>query len=228
MNELAKRKIKAIVFDAYGTLFDVSSIDEYLSAQFGAQAAALIATHWRRKQLEYTWLRSMMQQYVDFYSLTEDALRYALKASQSAASKEAIRDLMSQYYQLKVYPEVPKALKALSGSYQLAILSNANPSLLEKAAAYNAIDHLLDKIISVDELACYKPAPKVYALAVQKLQLPAEQILFLSSNTWDIAGATAFGLMTCWINRQSGQLEELGFQPALSLSSLEELLAQLV
>jgi len=225
--QITKPTIKGIVFDAYGTLFNVASIDQHLRLLFGEDTASQIAATWRRKQLEYTWLRSLMQQYKDFYALTEEALRYALIAAKVPVGEKSVRLLMSQYYHLKVYPDVPTVLKLLAGRCPLAILSNANPSLLEKAAAYNAIDHLLDHIISVDELACYKPDPRVYELATTTLQLPAEQILFLSSNTWDIAGAKALGLTTCWVNRNRGQLEELGYEPNWVVESLEEIVVGL-
>ena len=217
------RQIQAIVFDAYGTLLDVSSIDAYLINTFGEDKATEIAKHWRQKQLEYTWLRSLMHQYVDFYTLTEHALLYALKATDTAAETSIIRDTMSQYYHLKVYDDISPTLARLFEKYKLGILSNANPSLLEKAAAYNNIDPYLSKILSADTLGQYKPAPSVYQLAEKAFQLQSSEILFISSNTWDIAGASAYGLQTCWLNRQNGLLEELDQQVNLEINTLNEL-----
>ena len=221
-------QIQAIVFDAYGTLLDVSSIDAYLIDTFGKDKATEIAQHWRQKQLEYTWLRSLMHQYVDFYTLTEHALLYALKATGIAAEANIIRNTMSQYYHLKVYDDVSPTLARLSEKYKLAILSNANPSLLEKAAAYNNIDQYLNEILSVDILGQYKPSPPVYQLAEKAFQLESSEILFISSNTWDIAGANSYGLQTCWLNRKNGLLEELGQQPCLEVNTLDELASLLV
>jgi 2-haloacid dehalogenase len=214
--------IRAVVFDAYGTLFDVSSIDAFVQKKTGLEKAPALTRLWRAKQLEYSWLRSLMGQYKDFYSLTEDALRYACQALRLNLSDEVIRDCMRQYYHLKGYPGVATALKQLHKSYTLAVLSNANPSLLEKALAYNDIDQYFAEIISADQLGIYKPSPSVYQLATQNLQLEAQQILFLSSNPWDIAGASAYGLHTCWINRNGEVMDYLDSPATLSVQSLEE------
>ncbi len=215
-------KIKGIAFDAYGTLFDISSID-FLLEQLFDDRAHQVAAHWRHKQLTYTWLRSLMGQYKDFYDLTRDALYYALEATNTEASEAQVQELMQQYYRLEVYPEVKSALASLKGRYRLAILSNANPSLLEKAAAYNGLDELLDEIISADQARQYKPAPGVYQLAGKGLGLPAENLLFASSNTWDVAGATAYGLQTAWVQRRHGVMERLDVEPAITVANLTEL-----
>lgn len=214
---------KALVFDAYGTLFDVASIEGALRQHYPEQAAA-IAPIWRQKQLAYTWLRTLMGRYKDFYALTEDALRYALQANDCPEDEARIRPLMAAYYRLSAYPDVKPALGQLKGDYALAILSNANPSLLQRAVLHNDLEFAFDALISADELQAYKPTPAVYGLAAQHLQLPPETILFVSANTWDIAGAKSAGLATAWMDRQAGQAEALGFLPDFTLGGMEELL----
>ncbi|MCB0579037.1 MAG: haloacid dehalogenase type II [Phaeodactylibacter sp.] len=219
---LNAEKIKGIAFDAYGTLFDIASID-FLLEQIFDDRARQIAAQWRRKQLEYTWLRTLMGQYKDFYELTRDALYYALEATNTSADEAQVRELMQQYYHLDVYPEVRNALARLRGTYRLAILSNANPSLLERAVAYNGLDEWLDEIISADQIRQYKPVPGIYQLAEKELGLPAENLLFASSNTWDVAGATAYGLQTAWVQRRRSVMERLDVKPAVTAANLEEL-----
>lgn len=204
--------VKAIVFDAYGTLFDVASIDERLDYHF-ADLAELIAPIWRRKQLEYTWLRSLMDRYKNFYALTEDALQFACKQYGLEVPDDVVKDLMDHYYKLSVYPDVAPALLRLQKKYQLAILSNANPALLEKAVAHNQIKDRFSAIFSVDTIKKYKPIPAVYQLAVDGFSLAKEEIVFLSSNTWDVVGAKSFGLKVVWVQRKPGSLEELGMVP---------------
>lgn len=219
---LDANKIKGIAFDAYGTLFNIASID-FLLEQLFDDRARQVAAYWRRKQLEYTWLRTMMGKYKDFYELTRDALYYALDASNTAATEGQVQELMQQYYHLEAYPEVKEALGRLKGRYRLAVLSNANPSLLEKAAAYNGLDELLDEIISADQIRQYKPAPGVYQLAEKSLGLPADNLLFVSSNTWDVSGASGYGLQTAWVQRKHSTMERLDVEPAAIASDLEEL-----
>ncbi len=223
MNRQDLAPIRAIAFDAYGTLFDVSSIDTALQAFFGA-GSAQIAALWRQKQLEYTWLRSLMGQYKDFYALTEDALNYALRATHTEAAPMQVRSLMSAYYKLQAFPDALEALPKLARQYPLVILSNANPSLLERACAFNRIDPYFQHLVSADEARCYKPAPEVYALPAAHLGIPPSELLFVSGNTWDIAGATAAGLPCAWANRKNGHLETLGSKPRFIIRSLTELL----
>lgn len=223
MNRQELAPIRAIAFDAYGTLFDVSSIDTALRELFGAEAARLAAL-WRQKQLEYTWLRTLMGRYKDFYALTEEALNYALRATHTEAAPAQVRSLMSAYYELQAFPDALEALPKLARQYQLVILSNANPSLLERACAFNRIDPYFRHLLSADEVQCYKPAPKVYALPAAHLSLQPSALLFVSSNTWDIAGATAAGLTCAWANRKNGHLEALGPEPSFVINDLTELL----
>jgi 2-haloacid dehalogenase len=213
-----------LVFDAYGTLFDVSSIDQALQAEFGPQASQ-IAPVWRQKQLEYTWLRSLMDRYKDFYALTEDALVYALQATGTHAKLDQIRTVMSAYYELKVFPDALEALPLLAEHYRLAILSNANPSLLERACAFSGIDTYFEQLLSADALKAYKPTPAVYHMAAEGLELEPSQTGFISANTWDIAGAASAGLPTAWLNRKSGVPEVLGYAPGQIIQSLLQLVA---
>lgn len=218
------KAIKGLVFDAYGTLFDVNSIHQALQELF-PQKAQEIAAIWRQKQLEYTWLRTLMGQYRDFYALTEDALAFALHQCGASLKERQQKQLMGAYYRLKVFPDVPVALSTLAQSHALAVLSNANPSLLERATVWNGIDEHFKALISADEVQHYKPFPAVYALAETRLGLSPKELLFISSNTWDIAGAAAAGLQTVWLNRNGGgaQLEQLGYTPLASFSSLAAL-----
>ena len=220
-------EIKGIAFDAYGTLFNIASIDFLLEQVFDDRARQ-IAAYWRRKQLEYTWLRTLMGQYKDFYDITRDALYYALEATNTSATEAQVAEVMQQYYHLDVYPEVKTALAQLREKYRLAILSNANPSLLEKAVAHNGLEVLLDEIISADQIHQYKPVPGIYRLAEEGLGFPAKNLLFASSNTWDVAGATAFGLHTVWIHRKRSVMERLDVKPAITASNLSELAEMLL
>ena len=214
--------IQAIVFDAYGTLFNLASIDGQLQARFGEKAAT-VAAAWRRKQLEYTWLRSLMGRYVDFYTLTGEALDFACQQADVLCEEEVRAGLLSAYYKLSAYPEVAPALSELSGSYRLAILSNANPSLLERAMSHNNLEDLIPDIFSADSVEVYKPSPSVYQLAVEGLKVRPSEILFVSSNTWDVAGAASFGLTVAWLQRRAGIPEQLGFWPDLTVTNLREL-----
>lgn len=218
--------VKAIVFDAYGTLFNIASIDKQLEHHFGEKAGPIGAT-WRRKQLEYTWLRTLMGKYKDFFSLTKDALTYACTQQSVALKSDVVDDLMEHYYKLEVYTEVPEALQKLSTSYKLAILSNANPELLERATAYNTIKTHLGAIFSVDPLRQFKPVSSIYQLPASHWEIAKNEILFCSSNTWDVSGAKAAGLRVAWINRNNGQEEQLGYSPDIMVHNLLELASAL-
>jgi 2-haloacid dehalogenase len=211
----------ALVFDAYGTLFDVHSVSalcEELWPGWGAQLAQL----WRAKQLEYTWLRSLMGRYEDFARVTEAALRYAC-AALAVAYDETRRDrLMQAYLRLAAFPEVPDTLARLRGT-RLAILSNGAPAMLRDLVMNSGLATLIPEVLSVDELRIYKPAPQVYRLAVDRLGVPASAIGFVSSNCWDAAGAKSFGFTTFWINRAGAPLDGLGAAPDHTLRSLVEL-----
>jgi 2-haloacid dehalogenase len=210
--------VAALVFDAYGTLYDVHSVMQRCETCFPGNGAEL-SRLWRTKQLEYTWQRSLMQRYVPFSTVTREALAYACEALGLALSVERMEALMSEYLRLAPFPEVAAALARLP--VKKAILSNGSPDLLEPLVAHSGL--ALDAVLSVDRLKIYKPAPQVYALAVKALGVPASGIGFVSSNGWDAIGAKAFGLRVYWINRAGAPLDRLGFRPDAELRSLAEL-----
>jgi 2-haloacid dehalogenase len=199
--------IKACVFDAYGTLFDVHSAVARLRSRLGEQADAL-SQLWRSKQLEYTWLRALMGRHADFWQVTGDALDYALARAGVDTAMRA--PLMQAYLALDAYPEVPDVLRRLrEGGLRTTILSNGEPRMLAAAATSAGIEGLLDAILSVEDVRIYKPHPKVYQLAVDRLGVRADEIAFQSSNAWDVSGAATFGLRAVWINRQGLPPERL-------------------
>jgi 2-haloacid dehalogenase len=217
--------IEACVFDAYGTLFDVHSAVARLRARVGERADAL-SELWRTKQLEYTWLRALMGRHVDFWQVTGDALDYALART---GVEPAMREpLMQAYLTLDAYPEVPDVLRRLrDAGLKTAILSNGEPRMLAAAARSAGIERLLHAILSVEDVGIFKPYPKVYQLAVDRLALPPDRIAFQSSNAWDVHGAATFGLRAVWINRQDMPPERLpgaAEHELRDLSGLPELL----
>ncbi len=214
--------IQACVFDAYGTLFDVHSAVGQHKQRLGNNADAVSAL-WRTKQLEYTWLRSLLGQHVDFWQVTGDALDYALDAHDvdDAALRE---DLMQAYLNLKTYPEVMSVLQRLKRhGTRTAILSNGSPMMLEAAVTSAGIAELLDAVLSVEDVGIYKPDPRVYQLAVDRLGVSAAQISFQSSNAWDAVAAATFGMRVAWINRFGQRRERLTAQPDAELRTLDEL-----
>ncbi len=218
---MAKKRIKALVFDAYGTLFDVHSVISACDQNFPGQGAAL-SQAWRAKQLEYTWLRSLMGRYKDFWQVTESALVFACKSLGLSCPPDTRAKLLATYLHLNPFPEVQQALRALS-DYLLAILSNGSPRMLKAAVESAGLKGIFSRIISVDEVKIYKPSPRVYRLASQKLRVAASAIGFISANFWDIAGAKAFGFHSYWVNRSKVPGEELGLIPDATLSSLADL-----
>ena len=212
--------IRGYVFDAYGTLFDVHSVVEAGREITGDPIA--LSTLWRQKQLEYTWLRALMGTYADFWTVTEAALRYAIRRLGLAATEAQVRRLMDAYLSLACFPEVKTALGRLAGRPR-AVLSNGAPSMLATAVAASGLGGLLEHVISVDRVKTYKPSPSVYALGPETLGLPAGELLFVSSNGWDVAGAKAFGYQVAWCNRTGAPEEELGVHPDLVLEALDRL-----
>ncbi len=214
--------IKACVFDAYGTLFDVHSAAARCRDDLGDKADALSAL-WRQKQLEYTWLRSLMQAHVDFWQITGDALDYAMAAT--ALDDTALREkLMSLYLSLDAYPEVADTLTRLQSSgMRTAILSNGSPMMLEAAVTSAGIATRLDHVLSVEDVGVFKVARQTYQLAVDRLSVEPTEICFMSSNAWDAAGAAHFGLQVVWINRFGQPRERLPGKPRAELSSLHAL-----
>ncbi len=212
--------IRGYVFDAYGTLFDVRSVAE-AAREVTDDPAALAAT-WRQKQLEYTWLRALMDRYEDFWAVTEAALRYAVRYHGLAVSEAQLRKILEAYLTLACFPEVKAALGRLAGRPR-AILSNGSPRMLAAAVASGGLDRELEHVISVDRVRTYKPSPRVYALGPETLGIPAGELLFVSANAWDVAGATAFGYRVAWCNRLGAPAEELGVAPDVVVSSLDQL-----
>lgn len=213
--------IRACVFDAYGTLFDFNTAARNCRDALGNQAEAL-SKLWREKQLQYTWLRSLMGRHVDFWQVTGDALDFAMKTLEIHDS--ALRDrLMKIYKTLQVFPEVPATLERLkSAGLKTAILSNGSPEMLAAAVAGTGIAELLDSVLSVEEVGVDKPHPSVYRLATEKLNLEANSICFLSSNAWDAHGASVFGLKVIWCNRYGQQPENLPGRPDVEVQTLAE------
>jgi 2-haloacid dehalogenase len=212
--------VRGYVFDAYGTLFDVHSVVE-AGREITPDPMALSLT-WRQKQLEYTWLRALMGRYEDFWSVTEAALRHAIRRLALSASDAQIRRLMDAYLSLACFPEVREALAQLAPRPR-SILSNGSPRMLQAAVASTGLGPHLQHVLSVDAVKTYKPAPAVYALGPRALGLPATDLLFVSSNAWDVAGAKAFGYRVAWCNRGHAPEEELGLRADVVVSRLDEL-----
>lgn len=212
----------AYVFDAYGTLFDVHAAVRKHAAAIGPDGQ-LLSEIWRAKQLEYSWVRTLMGAYTDFWQLTEQALDYAYSRVPSA-NKALRTDLLHAYMYLDCYPEVPSVLKSLKMSgAKLAILSNGSPSMLEAAVRSAALDTVLDEVFSVDRVRRFKTDPAVYEMVTSAWRLYPEAVSFQSSNRWDIAGATRAGFRTVWINRADMPDEYPDLPPGLILPSLEAL-----
>jgi 2-haloacid dehalogenase len=213
-------QVAGLLFDAYGTLFDVHSV--LAAGRALTSDPEQLSALWRQKQLEYAWLRSLMGRYEDFWSVTESALAFACRRLGLRADAAARRRLMDAYLALDAFPEVSDVLSRLR-DVPCAILSNGTPRMLEAVVAYNRLGDHLRAVISVDEVRTFKPHPAVYALGPARLGLPRDTIGFVSSNGWDVAGAKAFGFRTVWVNRQGAPVEELGVAPDLEVRDLAEL-----
>jgi 2-haloacid dehalogenase len=214
--------IKACVFDAYGTLFDVHSAVGEHRARLG-DIADQVSTVWRTKQLEYTWLRSLMQRHADFWQVTRDALDFAFEMH-GLKDPELSKDLMAAYLQLECYPEVPGTLSELdTRGFKIAILSNGTPMMLEAAVKNSGLEWLIPQIFSVESAGVFKPDPRVYRIATDQLSLKPEEIVFQSSNAWDAAGAAAFGFNVAWVNRFNQSPERLPGKPRVEIKDLSEL-----
>jgi 2-haloacid dehalogenase len=217
------REIPALVFDAYGTLFDVHSVAALAESLFPGKGAAL-SQAWRAKQLEYTWLRSLMGQYEDFNRVTAESLEWAIAALHVVAGEGAKKALVDEYRSLAMFPEVAPALERLAATRALAILSNGHPEMLEAVVDHNRIrDRFRGGIHSVHSAGIFKPHPDVYRLAEEALGVPRALVGFVSSNGWDAAGAKAFGFRAFWVNRPHAPVEQLGFPPDHIVASLAEL-----
>ncbi len=218
--------IRACVFDAYGTLLDFASAVAGEKAALGDKADALNAL-WRSKQVEYTWLRALMQRHADFRRVTGEALDYTLEAL--GIEDAGLRGrLLAAYDRLAPYPEVPATLETLADhGMRLAILSNGTPEMLEAGVASAGLGGWLEAVLSVEEVGIFKPAPEVYMLATRRLGLAAREIAFLSSNAWDAHGAASFGFVTIWVNRGGAPRERLPGELAAEIRTLAELPALL-
>jgi len=218
--------IHACVFDAYGTLFDFNAPLAARQARIGAAADRLSAL-WRQKQIDYTWLRSLMGKYVDFWQVTGEALDYAM-ADCGVADPALRAELMQLYLSLDAFADARPCLEAVRARrIRTAVLSNGNETMLTAAVNANALAPLLDRALSVESCAVFKPHPSVYRLAVDALDTPPAQICFVSANGWDVAGAAAFGFRSVWINRAGATRETLPFPPAAEVRTLDELPALL-
>ena len=213
---------RTFVFDAYGTLFDVHSVQSRCEA-FWPGMGAQVSQLWRAKQLEYTWQRSLMQRYAPFSRVTRDALEFSCQFLKIELESERTGILMEEYLNLSPYADVPGALELLKGR-KLAILTNGSPDMIGPLVRNSGMAKAFDAVLSVDALKIYKPAPQVYQLAVDRLGVAAEEIGFVSSNCWDAIGAKSFGFSVYWINRGSAPVDRLGFQPDRIVKGLNEIL----
>ena len=216
------KNIKAIIFDAYGTLFDVNSAAEKYKDKIGDKWESF-ANYWRSTQLEYTWLRSLMDRHKDFWQITEDSLDKSMKAFKIDLSMR--NELLELYKILSTFSEVKEVLKALKEkNYRLAILSNGTPTLLNELVKSNNLDNIFDDIFSIEEVGIYKPDSKVYDMPIKKYKIQKEEIAFLSANTWDVSGAGNYGYSSIWVNRNNNIFDNLDYKPKNVVKNLKQLL----
>ena len=216
------KNIKAIIFDAYGTLFDVNSAAEKCKDKIGDKWEGF-ANFWRTTQLEYTWLRSLMKRHKDFWQVTEDSLDKSMKVFDIDPSMR--NELLNLYKILSPYREVPGTLKALKEKkFKLAILSNGTPSLLDQLVKNNHLDNLFDDIFSIEQVGIYKPSSRVYDLPIQKYNINKSEVAFLSANTWDVSGGGNYGYQSIWVNRNNNIFDNLDFKPKYQITDLNELI----
>ena len=213
---------KAIVFDAYGTLFDVNSAAEKSKNKIGNKWENF-ANFWRTTQLEYTWLRSLMKKHKNFWQITEDSLDKSMETFQ--IDKSLRNDLLSLYKELSPFSEVKNVLENLKKkSFKLAILSNGTPSLLSNLVKNSNLENLFDDVFSIEEVKIYKPDPKVYDIPINKYNVKKEEITFLSANTWDVSGGGNYGYNAIWVNRTNNVFDKLDYKPKYEVKNLKELL----
>ena len=216
------KNIKAIIFDAYGTLFDVNSAAEKCKGKIGDKWEDF-ANYWRTTQLEYTWLRSLMNRHKDFWKITEDSLDKSMKFFKIDNSMR--NDLLDLYKVLPPFSEVKETLNKLKKKdFKLAILSNGTPSLLGNLVKNNNLENIFDDIFSIEEVGIFKPDSKVYELPVNKYNIKKNEILFLSANTWDVSGGGNYGYNSVWVNRNKNIFDNLDYQPLDEIHDLSELL----
>ena len=214
--------VKVCIFDAYGTLFDVNAACRELSKEVGEQWQEL-ATLWRLRQVEYTWLRNSMNEYINFWNITEDALEYAMETL-NMKNEELKNKLLDLYLKLEAYPEVEKVLTQLKNEgYQTGILSNGSEEMLASAVKNAKLENLLDKVLSVEKCKVYKPSSKVYDLVEKEFKINKINCAFFSSNAWDMHAAAHYGFKTIWVNRFEGNLEKLPGKPYKIVQTLEKI-----
>ena len=215
-------KPKAIIFDAYGTLFDVNSAVEKSKNKIGDKWEAF-ANYWRTTQLEYTWLRSLMHRHKDFWQITEDSLDKSIKVFN--INKDMKTELLNLYKKLSPFSEVKETLENLKKKdIKLSILSNGTPELLNELVVSNKLDAIFDDIFSIEEVRIYKPDSKVYDLPVNKYKIKPNEIIFLSANTWDVSGGGNYGYNSVWVNRNNTVFDNLDYKPFKEIKSLQQLL----
>ena len=216
------KNIKAIIFDAYGTLFDVNSAAEKCKDKIGDKWEGF-ANYWRTTQLEYTWLRSLMKRHKNFWQVTEDSLDKSMKAYEIESYMR--NELLDLYKILSTFKEVPEVLKSLKEkNLKLAILSNGTPSLLNELVNSNNLKNIFDNIFSIEEVGVYKPDFKVYDIPIKKYKIKRNEVAFLSANTWDVSGAGNYGYNSIWINRNNNIFDNLDFVPKHEIQNLSKLL----
>ena len=216
------KNIKAIIFDAYGTLFDVNSAAEKCKDKIGDTWEGF-ADFWRTTQLEYTWLRSLMKRHKDFWQVTEDSLEKSMNAFK--IDKLMKNELLNLYKVLNTFPEVKDVLNKLKEkNYKLAILSNGTPAILNELVKINDLDNIFDDIFSIEEVGIYKPDAKVYDMPIKKYKIQKEEVVFLSANTWDISGGGNYGYSSIWVNRNNSIFDNLDYKPKEEVKNLNQLL----
>jgi len=217
------KNIKAIIFDAYGTLFDVNSAAEKCKDKIGDKWEGF-ANFWRTTQLEYTWLRSLMKRHKDFWQITEDSLDKSMKAFNIDPSMK--NELLNLYKVLSPFKEVPETLKILKEkNFKLAILSNGTPSLLNELVNSNNLVDLFDDLFSIEEVGIYKPDSIVYDLPIKKYKIQSNEVAFLSANTWDVSGGGNYGYNSIWVNRNKSIFDNLDYKPHTEIENLSELIS---
>ena len=215
------KNIKAIIFDAYGTLFDVNSAAEMCKNKIGDKWENF-SNYWRMTQLEYTFLRTLMDRYKDFWQITEDSLDKSMKVYKIDNSLK--KELLNLYKKLSVFPEVKQTLiKLKEKKLKLAILSNGTSVLLNGLVNSNNLNDLFDDIFSIDEVKVYKPSPKVYEMPIKKYKIKKNEVAFLSANTWDVSGGGNYGYNPVWVNRNNNIFDNLDFKPSYEIQNLKEL-----
>ena len=216
------KNIKAIIFDAYGTLFDVNSAAKKCKDKIGDKWENF-ANYWRTTQLEYTWLRSLMKRHKDFWQVTEDSLEKSMKVFKIDSSMR--NELLNLYKILSPFSEVPEVLKNLKKkNYKLAILSNGTPSLLNELVKSNNLENVFDDILSIEEVKIYKPDSKVYDIPVKKYKIEKNEFAYLSANTWDVSGAGNYGFNPVWVNRNNSIFDNLDYVPKYQIENLSKLI----